>query len=77
MREIEFLTEIEVGILSERRVLAPWGLKGGMDGARGQNLIVYKDGHVQNFGPKNSAKLPAFSKVVIKTPGGGGYGEPE
>lgn len=45
-REIEFLTDIEVGILSERRVLAPWGLAGGQDGERGQNLIVYKDGHV-------------------------------
>jgi 5-oxoprolinase (ATP-hydrolysing) len=32
IREIEFLTDIEVGILSERRVLAPWGLAGGQDG---------------------------------------------
>lgn len=46
IREIEFLTNIEVGILSERRVLAPWGYAGGEDGERGQNLIVYKDGHV-------------------------------
>ena len=29
LREIEFLTDMEVGILSERRVLAPWGLAGG------------------------------------------------
>jgi 5-oxoprolinase (ATP-hydrolysing) len=29
VREIEFLTDMEVGILSERRVLAPWGLAGG------------------------------------------------
>ena len=32
IREIEFLTDIEIGILSERRALAPWGLNGGEDG---------------------------------------------
>lgn len=77
IREIEFLTKIEVGILSERRVLAPWGYDGGQDGERGQNLIVYKDGHIQNFGSKNSAHLPAGCKIVIKSPGGGGYGKAE
>ena len=77
IREIEFLTDIEIGVLSERRVLAPWGLAGGEDGKRGQNLIIYKDGHVQNFGGKNSAKVPAGSKIVIQTPGGGGYGKAE
>jgi len=37
-------------------------------------LIVYPDGRVQNFGAKNSAQLPSGSKIIIKTPGGGGYG---
>jgi 5-oxoprolinase (ATP-hydrolysing) len=40
------LTAIEIGILSERRAIAPWGLNGGEDGLCGKNLIVYKDGHV-------------------------------
>ena len=38
---------------------------------------MYKDGRVQNFGAKNSAHLPAGSKIIIMTPGGGGYGVPE
>jgi 5-oxoprolinase (ATP-hydrolysing) len=73
-REIQFLTEIEVGILSERRAIAPYGLKGGEAGARGQNLVIFPDGRVQNFGAKNSAKLPAHSRIVIHSPGGGGFG---
>jgi 5-oxoprolinase (ATP-hydrolysing) len=46
IREIEFLTNIEVGILSERRVNEPYGLFGGQPGKRGKNLIVYPDGRV-------------------------------
>jgi 5-oxoprolinase (ATP-hydrolysing) len=45
IREIEFLEDdIHVGLLSERRTLAPYGLAGGEDGARGKNLIIYPNG---------------------------------
>jgi N-methylhydantoinase B/oxoprolinase/acetone carboxylase alpha subunit len=74
IREIEFLADIHVGVLTERRAIPPYGLMGGQDGGRGQNLIVYPDGHIKNFGSKNSAELPKGSKIIIKTPGGGGYG---
>jgi N-methylhydantoinase B/oxoprolinase/acetone carboxylase alpha subunit len=37
---------MHIGVLSERRVIAPWGLAGGMDGERGKNLLVYPDGHI-------------------------------
>ena len=46
IREIEFLTDMHVGVLTERRAIAPYGMMSGMDGARGQNLIVYPDGRV-------------------------------
>lgn len=32
IREIQFLTKMEIGVLTERRVIAPWGLNGGSDG---------------------------------------------
>ena len=76
VRTIEFLKDgIEVGILSERRAVAPQGLKGGLNGARGKNLLEYPDGRVQSFGAKNSTKVPKGSKISILTPGGGGFGE--
>lgn len=76
IREIEFLKEdIVVGILSERRAVAPYGLKGGECGSRGKNLLIYPDGRVQSFGAKNTAKVPKNSRISINTPGGGGYGQ--
>jgi 5-oxoprolinase (ATP-hydrolysing) len=45
IREIEFLKDNTViGILSERRSFAPYGMQGGLPGERGKNLIVYPDG---------------------------------
>ena len=46
IREIEFLAKMHVGVLTERRAIAPYGLMGGKNGGRGQNLIVYPDGRV-------------------------------
>ena len=75
MREVEFLKEgIEVGLLSERRAVAPYGMHGGEDGSRGKNLLIHPDGRVQSFGAKNTAKVPKNSRICILTPGGGGYG---
>jgi 5-oxoprolinase (ATP-hydrolysing) len=65
---------MEIGVLTERRTIAPWGLAGGEDGERGQNLLVFPDGRVQNFGAKNRALVEVGTKIIIKTPGGGGYG---
>lgn len=45
VREVEFLKGgIEVGLLTERRAVAPFGLNGGSDGARGKNLLIFPDG---------------------------------
>jgi len=50
-------------------------MAGGESGLQGKNLVVYPDGRVQNFGAKNSIKVPKHSRIVIQTPGGGGYGK--
>lgn len=43
-REYIFKEKLQVSILSERRVYAPNGLYGGMNGERGMNLFTYPDG---------------------------------
>jgi len=60
--------------LSERRTLAPYGMAGGAEGAKGKNLLIYPDGRVQNFGGKNCSTVPKNSRIKLLTPGGGGYG---
>jgi 5-oxoprolinase (ATP-hydrolysing) len=64
-----------VSILSERRAFEPYGLEGGENGARGMNLVVYKDDErTINLGGKNTIHVKRGDKLIINTPGGGGYG---
>lgn len=49
-------------------------IAGGQPGARGLNLVVRRDGRTQSLGGKNTIELGAGDRIVIMTPGGGGYG---
>jgi N-methylhydantoinase B len=73
IREIEMLTEAQVGILSDRRNLQPYGLLGGSPGATGQNEMV-ADGQTRSLPSKCTFRVPAGTVIRIKTPGGGGWG---
>ncbi len=74
VREVEFLAPLQVAILSERRVFAPYGLAGGEPGKRGENLFFTRDGRVLNLGGKNEISARPGDRIRILTPGGGGYG---
>jgi 5-oxoprolinase (ATP-hydrolysing) len=76
IREIEFLEPLNVAILSERRVFAPYGLEGGRPGRRGENLFIRQDGRRMNLGAKNEIQAQAGDRIRIETPGGGGFGTP-
>ncbi|KAL5560314.1 hypothetical protein UlMin_036525 [Ulmus minor] len=76
VREIEFRRPVVVSILSERRVLAPRGLNGGKNGARGANYLIRKDKRTVYLGGKNSVQVKAGEILQILTPGGGGWGCP-
>ncbi|KAL7751057.1 hypothetical protein RI367_003637 [Sorochytrium milnesiophthora] len=80
VREMEFtVPNVQVSILSERRVFRPYGLHGGQSGAAGLNLLrrAGPDGQhrMLNLGGKNTVLAHAGDRIVIHTPGGGGYGQ--
>lgn len=77
IREIEYLEDMEVSILSERRAFAPQGICGGLNGKRAVTLFVRQDGVEINFGGKNTSMFKAGSRIKILTSGGGGYGNKE
>ncbi|SCU92709.1 LAFA_0F12354g1_1 [Lachancea sp. 'fantastica'] len=78
LRDIEFRQPVQASILSERRVVAPHGLNGGSDGARGLNLWIRgATNSVTNIGAKSTIKVSPGDRVVIMTPGGGGWGQVE
>jgi N-methylhydantoinase B len=75
VREIEMLTDVQLGILSDRRKLRPYGLMGGAPGDSGKNEIIV-DGKTRAIPSKCTMRVPAGSVIRIETPGGGGYGTP-
>lgn len=80
VRELEFLESIDISMLSERRVRAPYGMNGGEDGQMGKNILRRKvgDGYRNiDFGGKNSAKVKIGDRFRIETPGGGAWGSGE
>ena len=76
VREVEFLEPLNVAILSERRVFAPYGLEGGKSGKKGVNLFIRKDGTSINMGAKNEILAQPGERFRIMSPGGGGFGSP-
>lgn len=83
IRDIEFRVPVTASILSERRVIAPHGLAGGEDGARGENIWIRQiknergevlETRAVNVGGKGTVSAEAGDRFIIKTPGGGGYG---
>ncbi|KAH0309188.1 hydantoinase B/oxoprolinase, partial [Aureobasidium melanogenum] len=79
IRDIEFRMPVQCSILSERRSRQPYGLEGGEAGASGLNLVIKKDEYsdekrVINLGAKGTIKLGEGDRIVINSPGGGGWG---
>ncbi|KAH0216422.1 hydantoinase B/oxoprolinase, partial [Aureobasidium melanogenum] len=79
IRDIEFRMPVQCSILSERRSRQPYGLEGGEAGASGLNLVIKKDEYsnekrIVNLGAKGTIKLGEGDRIVINSPGGGGWG---
>lgn len=75
VREIELLSDAEVTLLTERRVLAPYGLQGGEPGQTGRNLLIQPDQAPSELPGKASLSAQAGDRIRLETPGGGGWGQ--
>ena len=69
VRELEFLEDADVTILSDRRERGPWGLEGGESGAPGRNEVSGKP-----VPAKTRVAIPRGGRLRIESPGGGGWG---
>ena len=76
VRRIRFLQPMRAAILSNRRRVAPPGLAGGGDGAKGVNRVERADGGEEVLGATAEMVMGPGDVFVIETPGGGGYGPP-
>ena len=75
-RVYEFLEPAEGTVISERRSYRPWGLAGGTDAAAGENAIERADGRHEPLASKGRFSLARGDRLVVRTPGGGGWGNP-
>jgi len=74
IRRIRFREPMTAAMLANRRSTAPFGLKGGGEGASGANRIERADGSTTTLGATGKADVAPGDVFVIETPGGGGYG---
>lgn len=74
IREYKFFVETEISILSERRKISPYGLKGGERGKAGKNLLIRGKRKIL-LPSKINFKGEIGDILRIETPGGGGFGK--
>lgn len=75
-RKLLFLEPVELTVLTQHRVVAPYGAAGGAPGALGRQWIEKASGAVQPLAGIDGARLEAGDAIVMETPGGGGWGMP-
>lgn len=63
--------------LGDRHKFAPWGIKGGKEGATGKNLLI-KNNNEEIILPSKCSNIELNKGDIVKvfTPGSGGYGNP-
>ncbi len=74
-RDVQLLTDARVTLLTERRLRAPRGVRGGEDGAPGENVLI-RDGREEPLPGKVTFDARAGDVVSVRSPGGGGWGAP-
>jgi 5-oxoprolinase (ATP-hydrolysing) len=77
VRTYEFLVPVTASILSERRVTVPYGMQGGEPGRPGRNARVHHDGRIEELPGRVTLRLAVGDRLIVETPGGGGYGAPD
>ncbi|MDJ0765341.1 MAG: hydantoinase B/oxoprolinase family protein [Myxococcota bacterium] len=75
IRELSFLAPLSLSILSQHRTQGPLGLAGGGPGKPGAQRIYRADGTEHVLGAIDTCSVGPGDRLVLETPGGGGYGK--
>jgi 5-oxoprolinase (ATP-hydrolysing) len=74
VRRIMFRESMTASLLSNRRRIPPFGLRGGGSAAPGKGWVERANGEVISIGATAEVQVEEGDVFVIETPGGGGYG---
>ena len=75
VRELTFTAPVALSLLSQHRVEAPYGAAGGEPGERGRQILVRAGGEVVELAGCDQAEVEAGDRLILETPGGGGWGK--
>ena len=75
IREIKFLENLNLTLISQHRNVAPYGMKGGEAGQIGKQTLIRVDGSIEEKEGIFSTNVSAGDRIVLETPGGGGWGD--
>ncbi len=73
-REMVFEAPMPVSVLAQHRIEAPYGAAGGEAGCVGTQRLVRADGSIEVMGGWDQAEVTAGDRLIVETPGGGGWG---
>jgi 5-oxoprolinase (ATP-hydrolysing) len=74
-RRLRFLEDMEAVILANHRIVPPYGMNGGDNGALGRNWVERTDGTIETLTATDIRQMSNGDVFVIETPGGGGFGK--
>ena len=74
IRRLRFRQPLRAAILSNRRVVPPFGFDGGGAGQLGRNRVERADGSVQDLASTAGINMGEGDVLIIEAPGGGGFG---
>ena len=74
MRKVRFLEPMTATLLTGHRKVPPYGMAGGDSGKVGENIVERVSGERHNLGTTAEVALNPGDSIIIKSPGGGGYG---
>jgi 5-oxoprolinase (ATP-hydrolysing) len=76
IRELTFLEDVSLSLLTQHRVERPYGVSGGAPGLPGRQRLVRASGEILELAPVDGCEAGPGDRLVLETPGGGGWGEP-
>jgi len=77
VRELTFIEPVSLSVVTQRRSAGAPGAAGGSAGAPGRQRVVRADGEAIELGAVDAADLRAGDRLIVETPGGGGWGKVE
>jgi len=74
VRKVRFLESMTAGILSNHRIVEPFGLNGGAAGEVGKSYVIRQNKTREQLDSTATVVMQPGDTFVIETPGGGGWG---